>query len=48
MIMLIDFSMLNQPCIPLGCCDTVIYNEKYVFDLCPYFWSRAPKILGIS
>ena len=29
-------------------CDTVIYNKKYVFDLCPYFWHGAPKILGIS
>lgn len=27
--------------------DTVTY-EKYVFGLCPPFWHRGPKILGIS
>ena len=28
-------------------CDTVIY-KKYVLGLCPCFWHRAPKTLGIS
>ena len=32
----------------LGRCDTAIYNKKYIFDLCSYFWHRAPKTLGIS
>jgi len=29
-------------------CDIVMYNKKYVFGLCPCFWERAPKTLGIS
>ena len=28
-------------------CDMVIYN-KYILGLCPCFWHRAPKTLGIS
>lgn len=29
-------------------CDTVTYEQKYVFGLRPYFCHRAPKTLGIS
>ena len=28
-------------------CDIVIYNKKYIFGLCPRFWHRVPKTLGI-
>lgn len=29
-------------------CDTVTYNKKYIFGLCPHSWPRAPKTFGIS
>lgn len=29
-------------------CDGVIYNKKYIFNLHPYFWHRAPKTQEIS
>ena len=28
-------------------CETVIYN-KYISDLCPCCWGRAPKTFGMS
>ena len=29
-------------------CNIVIYNKKYIFCLCPCFWYRNPKTIGIS
>lgn len=26
----------------------MIYNKKYIFDVCPCFCHRAPKTFGIS
>lgn len=31
-----------------GCCDPVIYNEKYVFGLSSHLQHKTPKIFGIS
>lgn len=31
-----------------GECDTVIYNKRYIFGLCPPSWQRAPKAQAIS
>lgn len=28
--------------------DMVIYNKNYIVGLCPHFWYRVPKIIGIS
>lgn len=41
---------LQPPALRLGntICDTVISNKNHIFDLCPCFWHRAPKTLGIS
>lgn len=40
-------SMTRAPT-PVNQCDTVVYNKKYVFGLCPHSWHRAAKTLGIS
>lgn len=29
-------------------CDTVLYNQKYVFGLHPHSWHKASKTLEIS
>lgn len=37
----------NMECKDIVALD-VIYKKKYVFGLCPHFWHRDPKSLGIS
>lgn len=41
-------SWIKKKSFLLPLCDIVIYYKKYTFDLCPYFWHKAPETLGVS